>query len=139
MAYSESTKIKNDTITARIALFAQNDILEVKTGSPPAANSAPTGTVLATVVLPATPWGTVASGAVSKSGTWADTAADATGTAAHFVLRQASDAGTTNDGTKPRITGSVTVTGSGGDMTVDNTSFATGQNFTITSLTITQG
>lgn len=35
--------------------------------------------------------------------------------------------------------GTVTATGGGGDMTVDNTSFASGQQFTVTGFTITAG
>jgi hypothetical protein len=136
MAVSFSTKLRNDAVSSVIDDFAASDILEIKTGAPPAANSAPTGTVLATVTLPASPWGTVASGSVSKNNTWSDTSADATGTAGHFVIRQASDNGSVNDGTKPRITGTVTATGGGGDLTVDNTSFATGQSFTITAFSI---
>jgi hypothetical protein len=138
MALAESTKCKNDALSARIANFAAGDILEIRTGSAAAPNSAPTGTVLATVTLPATPWGSVSAGSVSKNGTWSDGSADATGTAGHYLVRQASDNLTVNDGTKPRVTGSVTATGGGGDMTVDNTSFATGQPFTITSFTWAQ-
>jgi hypothetical protein len=35
--------------------------------------------------------------------------------------------------------GTVTATGGGGDMTVDNTSFATGQAFTVTVFTLNAG
>jgi hypothetical protein len=35
--------------------------------------------------------------------------------------------------------GTVTATGGGGDMTVNNTSFALGQTFTVTGFTLTAG
>jgi hypothetical protein len=71
-------------------------------------------------------------GAKAKSGTWQDTSADATGTAAHFRIY---DSG----GTVCGLQGSVTITGGGGDMTVDNTSFAAAQSFTISTFTLTDG
>jgi hypothetical protein len=71
-------------------------------------------------------------GSKAKSGTWQDAAADATGTAAHWRLYA-------SDGTTCHAQGTVTATGDGGDMTVDNTSFATGQSFTVSSFTITEG
>ena len=73
-----------------------------------------------------------ASGAKSKTGTWEDTSADNTGTAAHFRLYA-------SDGTTCHAQGTVTITGGGGDMTVDNTSFAAAQAFSITSFTINAG
>ena len=72
------------------------------------------------------------SGSKAKSGTWTDASADAAGTAAHFRLYA-------SDGTTAHAQGTVTITGGGGDMTVDNTSFSAGQAFTITSFTLTAG
>ena len=66
------------------------------------------------------------------SGTWQDASADATGTAAHFRLYA-------SDGTTCHMQGTVTATGGGGDMTVDSTSFTAAQQFTVTSLTLTDG
>jgi hypothetical protein len=72
-----------------------------------------------------------ASGGVkSKSGTWEDTSADATGTAAHYEIMDST-------GTTCHEQGTVTATGGGGDMTVDNTSFAAGQPFTVTAFSKT--
>jgi hypothetical protein len=72
------------------------------------------------------------SGAKAKTGTWEDASADATGTAAHFRLYA-------TDGTTCHAQGTVTATGGGGDMTVDNTSFAAAQAFSVTSFTLTDG
>ncbi len=57
---------------------------------------------------------------------------DATGTAAHWRLYA-------SDGTTCHAQGSVTATGGGGDLTVDSTSFVSGQPFTITGWTFTEG
>jgi hypothetical protein len=69
-------------------------------------------------------------GTKDKSGTWTDSSADATGTAGHFRLYA-------SDGTTCHAQG--TVGTSGADMIVDNTSFATGQSFTVTTFTLTAG
>jgi hypothetical protein len=71
-------------------------------------------------------------GAKAKSGTWEDTSADATGTAAHFRLYA-------SDGTTCHAQGTVTATGGGGDLQVDNTSFAISQAFSVTSFSLTDG
>jgi len=72
------------------------------------------------------------SGSVSKSGTWEDADADATGTAGHFRIYA-------SDGTTCHAQGTITATGGGGDMTLDNTSIATGQTVTVTTFSIAAG
>jgi hypothetical protein len=71
-----------------------------------------------------------ASGSKAKSGTWQDASADAAGTAAHFRIY---DSG----GSVCDIQGTVTATGGGGDLTLDNAVLAVGQNVTITGFTLT--
>jgi hypothetical protein len=71
-------------------------------------------------------------GTKAKSGTWEDTSADNTGTAAHFRIYA-------SDGTTCGAQGTVTVTGGGGDMTVDSVSFTAGQAFSVTGFTLTAG
>lgn len=86
------------------------------------------GTVLAIINLPAD-WMTTASGGIKTiSGTWEDVAADATGTVDFYRLFA-------SDGTTCHEQGTVTATGGGGDMTVDNTSIAISQTITITAFT----
>ena len=108
-------------------------VLKIKTGAAPAnCAAADTGTVLATLTLPSDWMAAAASGTKAKSGTWEDTSADATGTAAHWRLYA-------SDGTTCHAQGTVTVTGGGGDMTVDSTSFTAGQSFSVTTFTLTAG
>ena len=64
-------------------------------------------------------------------GTWT-VAAVAAGTAAHYRIVD-------NAGTTCHEQGSVTLTGGGGDMTLDNTSIAAAQVVTITAKTLTAG
>jgi hypothetical protein len=71
-------------------------------------------------------------GVKALAGTWQDTSADATGTAAHYRIYDST-------GSTCHIQGTVTATGGGGDMTVDNTSFASGQQFTVTTFSLTDG
>ena len=84
--------------------------------------------MLALVALPADWLGNAAGRSKAKSGTWEDQSADASGTAAHYRI--------ISSGGVCKLQGTVTATGGGGDMTVDNTVFAAGQGFTITSWAI---
>jgi hypothetical protein len=84
------------------------------------------------MTLPSDWLAAASSGSKAKSGTWEDASADGTGTAAHFRVYA-------SDGTTCHIQGSVTATGGGGDMTLDNTSIASGQDVTITSFTLSAG
>jgi hypothetical protein len=108
--------------------FPAGAILEIRTGAPAGAENAAGGTLLASITLPATPWAAAASGSKAKSGTW-QVAAGATGTAGHYRLKNAADT--------RREEGTVTITGGGGDMTVDNTSIASAQVVTVTTFTRT--
>lgn len=133
MSIQFSTTVRNarlDTIESTIGTSA---VLKIRTGAAPAnVATADSGTVLATCTLPSDWMAAASSGAKAKSGTWEDTSADATGTAAHFRIYA-------SDGTTAHIQGTVTATGGGGDLTVDNTSFAAGQAFTVTGFTLTDG
>lgn len=131
MAIQLSTTVRNarlDTIESTIGTSA---ILRIRSGSVPAnCAAADAGTVLATLNLPSDWMAAASSGSKALSGTWQDTSADATGTAAHFRVY---DSG----GSTCHIQGTVTATGGGGDMTLDNTSITSGQSVTITSFTLT--
>lgn len=133
MTLQYSVGVRNARLDAVETAIGTSAILEIRTGAPPAnCAAADSGTVLATVNLPSD-WMVAASGGTkAKSGTWQDASADNTGTAVHFRMK---DSG----GTACHIQGTVTLTAGGGDMTVDNTSFVTGQTFTVTGFTLTAG
>ena len=131
MALQLSTSVRNARLDQIEATIGTAPIVEIRTGAAPAnCAAADSGTVLATLTLPSDWMAAAASGSKAKSGTWQDSSADATGTAAHFRLK---DSG----GSTCHLQGTVTATGGGGDLTVDNTSFAAGQSFTITAFTLT--
>ena len=132
MAVQLSIAVRNARLDAIETTIGASAIMKIRTGAQPATcATADAGTVLATLSLPSD-WMAAASGGVkAKSGTWQDTSADATGTAAHYRIYA-------TDGTTCHIQGTVTATGGGGDMTVDNTSFATGQSFTINTFDFTE-
>ncbi len=131
MALQLSVAVRNARLDAVEATISTSAVLKIRTGAQPATcATADSGTVLATCALPSDWMAAASSGAMAKSGTWQDSSADNTGTAAHFRVYA-------SDGTTCHIQGTVTVTGGGGDMTVDNTSFSSGQSFTVTSFTLT--
>ena len=133
MAIQLSVAVRNARLDAIEVTTGVSAVLKIKTGAAPAdCATADSGTVLATCTLPSDWMAAAGTGAKAKAGTWEDTSADADGTAAHFRLYA-------SDGTTCHIQGTVTVTGGGGDMTVDNVVFATAQAFTVTGFTLTDG
>lgn len=133
MTVQLSTGVRNARLDAIETTIGTSAVLKIRTGAPPAnVAAADSGTVLATLTLPSDWMAAASSGSKAKSGTWEDASADAGGTAAHFRLYA-------SDGTTAHMQGTVTGTGGGGDMTVDNTSFAVGQSFTVTAFTLTDG
>lgn len=133
MSFQFSTSARNAALDAIETAIGTSAILKIRSGSAPATvATADSGTVLATLNLPSDWLAAASSGSKSKSGTWEDTSADATGTAAHFRIYA-------SDGTTAHIQGTVTATGGGGDMQLDNVSIASGQAVTITSFTLTAG
>jgi hypothetical protein len=133
MAIQFSVAVRNARLNAIEAAIGPSAILKIRTGAPPASCATPdSGTVLATINLPSDWLSDAASGSVSMSGTWEDTSADASGVAGHFRIYDST-------GTTCHMQGTVTATGGGGDLQVDNVNFAVGQSFTITSFILTDG
>lgn len=132
MAIQNSTTLRNNMIGQYETTVGTAPKLQFRTGAPPAnCAAAATGTLLAELTLP-TDWLTAASsGQVTLNGTWTGTGS-AAGTAAHYRLMDSA-------GTTCHEQGTVTATGGGGDLTVDNTSIASAQAVSVTSWTRTQG
>lgn len=131
MSLQFSTSVRNAILDQIESTIGVSAVLKIRTGAAPATcATADSGTVLATINCPSDWMAVAASGSKAKSGTWSDSSADNTGTAAHFRLYA-------SDGTTCHMQGTVTITGGGGDMTVDSVSFTAGQSFTITGFTLT--
>lgn len=133
MAIQLAVSTRNARLDAIETDAGVSAILKIRTGAQPAScATADAGTVLATLTLPSDWLAAAAAGAKAKSGTWQDASADAAGTAGHFRVYK-------SDGTTCQIQGSVTATGGGGDMTLDNVVIAAAQVVTITGFTLTDG
>lgn len=133
MTMQFSDDCRNAALDAIETTIGTSAILKIRTGAAPATcATADSGTVLATLNLPSDWLAAASSGAKAKSGTWEDTSADNAGTAAHFRIYA-------SNGTTCHNQGTVTATGGGGDLTLDNTSIASGQTVTITGFTLTAG
>jgi hypothetical protein len=131
MAFQFSTAARNAALDAIETAAGTAPTLTIRTGAAPAdCAAADSGTVLATMTLPSDWLAAASGGAKTILGTWQDTSADAAGTAAHFRIKQ---------GATCHIQGTVTATGGGGDMTLDNAVLAVGQQVTITAFTINAG
>jgi len=99
-------------------------VLKIFTGSMPAnCAAANTGTNLVNMTLPADAMSAASAGAKAKTGTWQVNAA-ATGTPGYFRIYS-------SDGTTCRMQGTVTATGGGGDMTINDMSLETGVPVTV--------
>jgi hypothetical protein len=133
MTVQYSVRVRNARLDVVESTIGASAIMKLRTGAAPAnCAAADSGTVLATLNLPSDWMAAASGGSKDKSGTWEDLSADAAGTAAHFRIYDSG--GSTCD-----MQGTVTATGGGGDMTVDNTSFAVGQAVTVTGFTLTAG
>jgi hypothetical protein len=132
MPLQMSVAVRNARLDAIETATGTSAILRIRSGTVPAnCAAADTGTVLATLNLPSDWMAGAASGVKALLGTWQDTSADAAGTAGHFRIY---DSG----GTVCHLQGTVTATGGGGDITLDNVSIALAQQVSITSFSITE-
>ena len=131
MTLQLSVAARNALLDAIETTIGASAILKIRSGAVPAScATADAGTVLATLNLPADWMAAASAGSKGKSGTWQDLTADAAGTAAHFRVYA-------SDGTTCHMQGTITATGGGGDMTIDNTSIASGQQIDVTGFTLT--
>lgn len=133
MALQESVAVRNARLDAIETTIGTAPILELRSGSVPAnCAAAATGTLLAQAALPSDWLAAAASGSKAKAGTWSLTGL-AAGTIGHFRIYESGSPSVCH------MQGTVTVTSSGGDMEVDNTSIAVDQAVTVDTFTITAG
>jgi len=119
-----------DTYESTIGVSAILKIYNLTAGAPANCAAAITGTVLATLNLPSDWMAAAASGSKAKTGTWEDASADVAGVADFYRLFK-------SDGTTCMEQGTVTLTGAGGDMTLDNTNITVTQQVIVTGFTKT--
>lgn len=135
MAIQYSTAVRDAQLDAWESTIGTAPTLEIRSGAAPATcATADSGTLLCVITLPSDWMAAASSGSKAKSGTWAGTGhADAsTGTnAGHYRIK--ASGGTCHE------QGTVTITGGGGDLTLDNINIAVNQVVTVTSFTRTAG
>ena len=133
MALQYLAALRNAQLDAIESTIGTAPILRIYSGSMPAnAATASSGTLLVEMTLPSDWMAAASAGAKAKSGTWQDTSANATGTAGYFRIFDSGD-------TACYMQGTVTATGGGGDMTLENTSIAASQSVTVNTFAITAG
>lgn len=132
MTVQRSTAVRNARLDAIETTIGTSAKVQIRTGAQPAnCAAAASGTLLVEFAL-GSDWAAAASGGTKSfnSTPVAGTAAG-TGTAAHYRIVDSA-------GTTCHEQGTVTATGGGGDVTIDNTSIVTGQSVNISSWTVTE-
>jgi hypothetical protein len=133
MAMKLSLDVRNARLDQIETTIGASAVLKMRSGAAPAAiTDADSGTVIGTFALPADWMLAASNGVKAKSGTWEELAADAAGTVGHYRVYA-------SDGTTQKIQGTVTATGGGGDMEINNTVVALAQTITVTAYSWTEG
>lgn len=135
MALQFSVNVRNarlDAIETTVGTTPILRIYDLTSSAPANCAAAISGGTLATMNLPSDWMAAASGGSKVLSGTWTDGTADASGTADFFRIYDSA-------GATCHLQGTVTATGGGGDMTLDNTVIAAGQVVTITTFTLTDG
>lgn len=132
MALQDSVAVRNARLDSWETTVGTTPVLKLFTGAQPAnCAAANSGTELASLTLPSDWMAAASGGAKALAGSWTGTGI-AAGTAAHWRLYA-------SNGTTCHSQGSVTATGGGGDLTLDNVVVAIGQTVSITAFTRTAG
>lgn len=138
MSFQYSISTRNAWLDAIETAIGTSAILKIRTGAVPATCATPdTGSVLATMALPADWMAAASGGAKALSGTWQDASADATGTAGHFRIYA-------SDGVTCHIQGTVSqaaANGGTGDLKLAQATadLVAGVQITISAFTLTAG
>jgi hypothetical protein len=136
MPIQYSVTLRNNQLDQIESTTGASARLHLYSGSVPAnCAAAATGSLLVNMALPSDWMAAAASGSKAKLGTWSGTglAAAGTGTVAGY-FRIVDSAGTTT-----HMQGTVTISGGGGDMTLDNPNIAQNQVVTVNTFSVTAG
>ena len=129
MAVQYSVAVRNAQLDQFETTAGVSAHLHLRSGAAPVdCATAASGTLLADITLPSDWMNAASTGTKTKLGTWSGTGA-AAGSVGHFRIVDSA-------GTTCHAQGSVTVTGSGGDMTVDNAVVAASQVVTVNTFTL---
>ena len=136
MARGYSVAVRNAMLDAYESTIGTAPLLRFYSGSMPAtAGDATTGTLLASITLPSDWLAAASSGSKALLGTWAGAGVSGAGTGTNIgYFRLFNAAGSTC-----HDQGTVTVTGGGGDLTVNNINIADTQAISVTGFTLAIG
>lgn len=132
MAVQNSVAARNARLDAFETAVGASPVLKIWSGAKPAnCAAADSGTLLVEIDLPSDWLAAASGGTKAKSGTWSDVGV-AAGNAGHYRIYA-------SGGTACHEQGTVTATGGGGDMILDNIAVAIGQTVQVTGYTRTAG
>lgn len=132
MSLQYSGAVRDAQLDAVETVVGTGPKLQIRTGAPPAnCAAADSGTLLCEITLPSDWMAAASGGSKAKSGTWSGTGA-AAGSAGHFRVKDSA-------GSTCHAQGTVTATGGGGDMTMDNIVIAVAQAVTVNTFTLSAG
>lgn len=132
MTVQFSVAVRNARLDVVETTVGASPKLRILTGAKPAdCATAQSGTLLVEVTCPSDWMNAASGGQKTLAGAWT-ASASASGTAGYYRIVDST-------GTTCHEQGTITATGGGGDMTVDNTSIANGQTVTVTTKTFTEG
>ena len=132
MTVQYSVAVRNAQLDQIEVVVGTTAKFQIYTGTVPANCAATaTGTKLLDISLPSDYYANGTGGTKSLLGSWTGSASG-TGTAGYYRILDST-------GTTTGEQGTVTATGSGGDITLDNTSIASGQTVVINTKVITAG
>ena len=132
MTVQHSDAVRNGRLDSIETVVGVTPLLDFRTGAQPVnCAAADGGTELEHMALPSDWMAAASGGTKAKAGAWTGTV-DADGTAGHYRLKDSTD-------TTCHEQGSVTGTGGGGDIELDNAVLATGQTITVNTWTYTEG
>lgn len=130
------TTLRNNQLDQIESTTGVSARLQLRSGAAPAnCAAADTGTLLVEMTLPSDWMAAASAGSKAKSGVWSGTGLAGAGggtVAGHFRIKDSA-------GTVTHMQGTVTISGGGGDMTLDNPNIATGQTVTVNTFTVTAG
>ena len=136
MSFQFSPAARNAALDAIGTAIGTSPKLQLRSGTLPADTAATdAGNLLVEIALPSDWLETAATGVKTIKGIWTGTGTAAAGggtNAGHFRIKNTA-------GTITHVQGTITITGGGGDMELDNPNIAQKQSVTVTTFTLTAG
>ena len=136
MSFQFSPAARNAALDAIETAIGTSPKLQIRSGTLPAnTGAADAGNLLVEIALPSDWLENAAAGVKTIKGVWTGTGTAAAGggtNAGHFRIKNTA-------GTITHVQGTITITGAGGDMELDNPNIAQNQSVTVTTFTLTAG